>query len=129
MSREPTVSHVCAQVPLGAATRQISPVPSLTTMSPVALVPPCTEGESVTFAVHGVPTTAELVADIDARAIHIGGHVMGVLSAAESIDLQPSANVEGELTASALRLADGAVFNGKAQTTKARPATKLQLAS
>lgn len=72
---------------------------------------------------------AELVADIDARAILIGGHVMGVLSAAESIDLQPSANVEGELSASALRLADGAVFNGKAQTTKQRPAAKLQLAS
>jgi cytoskeletal protein CcmA (bactofilin family) len=72
---------------------------------------------------------AELVADIDARTILIGGHVMGALSAAESIDLQPSANVEGELSASALRLADGAVFNGKAQTTKARPAAKLQLAS
>ena len=31
--------------------------------------------------------------------------------------------------ASALRVHDGAVFNGKAQTTKARAAAKLQLAS
>jgi cytoskeletal protein CcmA (bactofilin family) len=72
---------------------------------------------------------AELVADIDARAILIAGHVMGTLTAAALIELQPSANVEGELSASALRLADGAVFNGKAHTTRDRAAAKLQLAS
>jgi cytoskeletal protein CcmA (bactofilin family) len=72
---------------------------------------------------------AELVADIDARTILIGGQVMGALSASGAIELQPSADVEGELTASALRLADGAVFNGKAQTTQPRDTAKLQLAS
>jgi cytoskeletal protein CcmA (bactofilin family) len=72
---------------------------------------------------------AALEADIEARAILIGGQVVGTLIAAESIELQPSADVEGELTASALRVHDGAVFNGKAHTTKARAAAKLQLAS
>ena len=82
------------------------------------------EGHSVTVK-HG----AELVADIKARAILIGGEVMGTLIAAESIELQPSADVQGELTASALRVHDGAVFSGKAHTTKSRSAAKLQLAS
>ena len=53
----------------------------------------------------------------------------GTLSASESIELQRTAQVEGEIVASSLRLDDGAVFNGKAQTTRARAASKLQLAS
>ena len=69
------------------------------------------------------------MADVEARTILIGGNVMGTLTAVETIELQPSADVEGELTASALRMHDGAVFSGKAHTTKARAAAKLQLAS
>ena len=72
---------------------------------------------------------AALVADIEARAILIGGEVTGTLVATESIELQPSAEVEGELTAEALRMHDGAVFSGKAQTTRARTEAQLQLAS
>ena len=53
----------------------------------------------------------------------------GTLSAAESIELQRTAQVQGEIVAAVIRLDDGAVFNGKAQTTKARAASKLQLAS
>jgi cytoskeletal protein CcmA (bactofilin family) len=82
------------------------------------------ENHSVT-----VKPGAELVADIEARTILIGGQVMGVLSASESIELQPSADVEGELMAAALRVSEGAVFNGKAHTTRARQDSKLQLAS
>jgi cytoskeletal protein CcmA (bactofilin family) len=82
------------------------------------------EGHSVT-----VKDGAELVADIKARTILIGGEVMGTLIAVEAIELQPSADVEGELTACSLRVHDGAVFSGKAHTTKARAAAKLQLAS
>lgn len=70
---------------------------------------------------------ANLKADIDAKVVVVGGHVSGTLSAAESIELQRTAQVEGEIVAAVLRLDDGAVFNGKAQTTKAR--AKLQLAS
>jgi cytoskeletal protein CcmA (bactofilin family) len=72
---------------------------------------------------------ANLKADIEARTVVIGGHVSGTLSAAETIELQRTAQVEGEIVAAVLRLDDGAVFNGKAQTTKPRAASKLQLAS
>ena len=72
---------------------------------------------------------AELEADIDARVIVVGGQVTGTISAAETIELQRTAIVEGEIVAAAIRLDDGAVFNGKAQTTKARSNSKLQLAS
>jgi cytoskeletal protein CcmA (bactofilin family) len=72
---------------------------------------------------------ANLEADIEAKSVVIGGHVSGTLSAAESIELQRTAQVEGEIVAAVIRLDDGAVFNGKAQTTKARAASKLQLAS
>jgi cytoskeletal protein CcmA (bactofilin family) len=86
---------------------------------------------SITIADHLVTVKpgAELVADIDAHTILIGGQVIGVLSASDSIELQPSANVEGELMASALRITDGAVFNGKAHTTGTKKDAKLQLAS
>lgn len=72
---------------------------------------------------------ANLAADIEARAVVVGGHVSGTMNAAECIELQRTAQVEGEIVAAVLRLDEGAVFNGKAQTTKARPASKLQLAS
>src|SRR6185436_4446473 len=72
---------------------------------------------------------ANLAADIEAKAVIVGGHVNGTLSAAESIELQRTAQVEGEIVAAVIRLDDGAVFNGKAQTTKPKSASKLQLAS
>jgi cytoskeletal protein CcmA (bactofilin family) len=72
---------------------------------------------------------AELEADIDARAIVVGGQITGTLSGAECIELQRTARVDGEIVAAVIRLDDGAVFNGKAQTTKAKAASKLQLAS
>jgi cytoskeletal protein CcmA (bactofilin family) len=72
---------------------------------------------------------ALLEADVDARVIIVGGQVKGTMSAAETIELQRTAHVEGEIVAASLRLDDGAVFNGKAQTTKARSNSKLQLAS
>jgi cytoskeletal protein CcmA (bactofilin family) len=72
---------------------------------------------------------ANLEADIDARAVIVGGEIAGTLTAAESIELQRTARVQGEIVAAVLRLDDGAVFNGKAQTTKPRAASKLQLAS
>ena len=70
---------------------------------------------------------ANLKADIEAKVVVIGGQVSGTLSAAESIELQRTAQVAGEIIAAVIRLDDGAVFNGKAQTTKAK--AKLQLAS
>ena len=72
---------------------------------------------------------ANLKADIEGKTVIVGGQISGTLSAAETIELQRTAQVQGEIIAAVLRLDDGAIFNGKAQTTKARPASKLQLAS
>jgi len=72
---------------------------------------------------------AELVADINARAIVVSGQVFGTLSADERIELGSTANVEGELTAPAFLVKDGAMFEGKAETRNAPPKPGLQLAS
>ena len=81
-------------------------------------------GQSVT-----VNAGAELVADIRARAIVVSGQVFGTMSADERIELGPTANVEGEITAPALQVKEGAVFEGKADTKRAAPKAGLQLAS
>jgi len=72
---------------------------------------------------------AELVADIQARAVVVLGRVFGTLRADERIELGPTANVEGELTAPAFLIKDGAVFAGRADNSKAAPKPGLQLAS
>jgi cytoskeletal protein CcmA (bactofilin family) len=72
---------------------------------------------------------ADVVADIQAHAIVVAGQVLGALSADEAIELQPSAQVEGELSAPRLKVHDGAVFNGKAETLKRAEKPGLQLAS
>jgi cytoskeletal protein CcmA (bactofilin family) len=75
---------------------------------------------------------ADVVADVHAHAIVVAGQVLGALRADEAIELQASAEIEGELAAPVLRMHDGAVFNGKAETTKGAKSAKksgLQLAS
>ena len=74
---------------------------------------------------------ADVVADIHAHAIVVAGQVLGALKADDAIELQASAEIEGEIAAPVLKMHDGAVFNGKAETTKSKSAekAKLQLAS
>ncbi|MEO8521203.1 MAG: polymer-forming cytoskeletal protein [Acidobacteriota bacterium] len=71
---------------------------------------------------------AHLVADVEARAIDVQGNVSGVLCAAELISLGVSARVTGEVSAPALRMEDGAVLQGKGETTRGAR-SGLQLAS
>jgi cytoskeletal protein CcmA (bactofilin family) len=82
------------------------------------------EGHALT-----VNAGAHLVADVDARAIDVAGHVSGTLSASELIALAPSAHVEGEVSAPSIRMEDGAVLQGRGETTKAARKGGLQLAS
>ena len=88
---------------------------------------------SITVEGHSVTVTAgaALVADVQARAIVVSGQVLGAMCADELIELRQSADVEGELSAPAFRMNDGAVFNGKAETLKSKAPKKsgLQLAS
>jgi cytoskeletal protein CcmA (bactofilin family) len=82
------------------------------------------EGHALT-----VNAGAHLVADVDARAVDVAGHVSGTLCAGELVALAPSAHVEGEVSAPSIRMADGAVLQGKGQTTRAPRTGGLQLAS
>jgi cytoskeletal protein CcmA (bactofilin family) len=86
---------------------------------------------SITVVGHtvSVKAGAQLVADIQARAIDVSGQVLGTLCADERIDLRETADVEGELSAPALRLESGAGFHGKAETTQRSAKADLQRAS
>ena len=64
---------------------------------------------------------AELVADIQARAIVVSGQVFGTLNADERIELGPTANVEGEITAPAFQVKDGADIPGKSRHLQGGP--------
>lgn len=86
-----------------------------------------------TVAVFGHTLTvnagAEVLADLQARAISVAGKVLGALSADARIELSPNADVEGELKAPVLLVQEGAVFQGTAETTRAAGRPNLQLAS
>jgi cytoskeletal protein CcmA (bactofilin family) len=81
------------------------------------------EGHRVT-----VNDGANVKADVLAREIVVAGHVEGALSAKDRIALSATADVQGQLSAPAVTIADGAAFRGKVETTGERKA-KLQLAS
>ena len=86
---------------------------------------------SITVAGHSVVIRqgAEIVADVHAHAIVVAGQVVGALLADDAIELQASAGIEGELAAPILKMHEGAVFNGKAETVKRVENPTLQLAS
>lgn len=72
---------------------------------------------------------AKVAADIQARAIVVAGQVKGTMSADERVELASTAAVEGEISAPVLRMDDGAVFRGRAATTRDASRPDLQLAS
>ena len=86
---------------------------------------------SITVDGHSVVVRrgAEIVAHVHAHAIVVAGQVLGALMADDAIELQASAEIEGDLAAPILRMHDGAVFNGKAETVKRPEKPTLQLAS
>lgn len=75
-----------------------------------------------------VSAGAAVVADIDAAEVIVAGQVLGTAAAAKRIELTATADMEGELHAPAISVADGAVFQGRVETQPARTAG-LQLAS
>ena len=56
--------------------------------------------------------TAVVEADVRGARVAVLGTVQGNISATERIDLAPTANVKGSLSANIVVLADGARFNG-----------------
>ena len=63
---------------------------------------------------HGliVGAGAAIRADLTARSILISGAVIGNVTATERVDLQPTASVEGDISAPRLAMAHGAVVRG-----------------
>lgn len=61
---------------------------------------------------------AEVVADIKARAIVVGGIVKGNIVATDSLEMLDSGKVFGNVRTSRLRIADGVVFEGKCEMIK-----------
>ncbi len=70
---------------------------------------------------------AEVVADIEAEEIIVAGQLLGTAAATRRIELTATADMEGEMHAPAIAVADGAVFQGRVETEPARKG--LQLAS
>jgi cytoskeletal protein CcmA (bactofilin family) len=85
-----------------------------------------------TVEVVGHPLTvteaARVTADIIAHTILIDGFVSGSLCADARIVVRASATVEGELSAPAVSVADGASLRGRVQTAERR-GSALPLAS
>jgi cytoskeletal protein CcmA (bactofilin family) len=70
----------------------------------------------------------QVAADIAAKVIVVAGSAKGSLSAADRIDIQEGANLEGQLSAPRIRMSEGATFNGKIDMP-AGEKKKLALAS
>jgi cytoskeletal protein CcmA (bactofilin family) len=60
---------------------------------------------------------ATVDATVSANAVVVQGNVKGDLSAASKIVIQPTARIEGELSAPTISIADGAIVQGKVETT------------
>lgn len=71
---------------------------------------------------------ANVVADIHAADVIVRGQVFGSVTADRRIELGATANVEGEIVAPSVAMADGAAVSGRVETTGQR-APALQLAS
>ena len=56
---------------------------------------------------------AQVVAGIHAREVVVSGQVLGDVTAGERIDLRETADMQGDLVTPALKIADGAAFQGR----------------
>jgi cytoskeletal protein CcmA (bactofilin family) len=76
-----------------------------------------------------VEAGAHVVGDITATGIVVSGSVEGSLLAEERIQVQAGADLQGDLSAPKIALADGAVVNGRIETVSANAPRKLKVAS
>ncbi len=74
------------------------------------------QGHAVTVDAGG-----RLKADITAETIVVGGDVHGRLLAGTRIVVRETAKIEGELSAPAVSLADGATVSGRVETARREP--------
>jgi cytoskeletal protein CcmA (bactofilin family) len=72
-----------------------------------------------------VAQAARVEATIRAQRVVVQGTVQGSISAGQRIELVPSANVTGDLSATQVVIADGAQFNGHVDMGKRTIAAKV----
>ena len=72
---------------------------------------------------------AHVHATVMAETIVISGHMNGSLQAGTRIVVRETANIEGDLSAPAISLADGATVQGRLETSAVRHGAILPLAS
>ena len=82
------------------------------------------EGHALT-----VKPGAHLAADVEARAIDVQGKCPGAALRRRTDFARPFRPRDGEVSAPSLRMEDGAVLQGKGETTRAARKSGLQLAS
>jgi cytoskeletal protein CcmA (bactofilin family) len=73
-----------------------------------------THTESLTLGVGSV-----VIGNLRARVITVRGTVEGDLEASDSINIAPTANVTGDLTAPRVNIVEGAMFNGSVRMSRA----------
>lgn len=82
------------------------------------------DGHAVT-----IEATGRIQASITAHSIIIGGTVTGRIAAGGRIVVRETAKVDGELTAPAVSLADGATVHGKVETAPRGSMPRLVVAT
>ena len=68
---------------------------------------------------------AHVEADLRATRVVVSGEVTGAIAATERIDLEPSATVDGSLSADRIAIAEGATFNGSIDMNRRTIAAKV----
>ena len=76
-----------------------------------------------------VQAGAHVVGDIAAATIVVSGAVHGSLLAEERIQAEAGADLQGDISAPRIALADGAVVNGRIETVTANSRRKLKAVS
>ena len=76
-----------------------------------------------------VEAGARVVGDITAAGIVVSGTVHGSLLAEEHIKAEVGADLQGDISAPRIAVADGAVVNGRIETVTASAKRKLKAAS
>lgn len=76
-----------------------------------------------------VEAGAHVAGDITAAGIVVGGTVEGSLMAEERIQVQTGADLQGDVSAPRVFVADGAVVNGRVETVAASARRKLKAVS
>ena len=73
------------------------------------------EGEIESTGFLYVEYGAEVLADIKAKSIVVGGVIRGNIEAYEKIEMLPTGKIYGNVRTAKLKIADGVVFEGKCE--------------